>query len=80
MQPINFVGVNKVLSKPRSMTDGQCGSLPVYSNGQMCVSCWELNDQEIEAVVKTRILYIGVFSGQTQPPILVTPFKDLLIP
>ncbi len=79
-QAINFVGVNKVLGKPVDLTDAECGSLPVYSDGKVCVSCWELTDQEIEDVVKTRRMYCLVMSGYTQPPILLSPYRDIVIP
>lgn len=80
MNPINFTKVNRVLSKPPDMSVEECGSLPVYSDGQMCVSCWELTDGELDAIVKTRRIYCAVFAGESQPPILLTPFVDLLIP
>ncbi len=80
MDPINFVGVNRVLNAPAELTVEECGSLPVYSDGKVCVSCWELSDHEVETLIKTRRVYVLIMSGHTQPPMIVSVHKDSLIP
>lgn len=42
MLAIKFKEANKNLSKPENMTDEECGSLWVYSDGRQCISCWRL--------------------------------------
>jgi hypothetical protein len=79
MKPIEFKEMNVILKKPDSMTDEECGSLPVYCDGESCISCWELSDEDIEKLIKTRKLWFRVFSGITQPPIGFTvdkPFEE----
>lgn len=72
MKPIEFKEQSKVLGKPESMTDEECSSLPVYSDGAQCVSCWKLSDEEIKLISETGCMYVGVLSGSTQPPIWLT--------
>lgn len=79
MKPIVFDEMNGVLTKPENMTDEECSSLPVYRDGTQCISCWELSDDDIEKLSKTRKLWVFVISGVTQPPIgfsAVKPFGN----
>ena len=46
MKPIKFKEANRNLLKPASMTDEECKSLWVYTNGIVCVSCWKLSFKE----------------------------------
>lgn len=71
MKPIEFNEQNKVLLKPENMTDEECKSLPVFSNGKECISCWQLSDEEIEKLKETKCIWLGVLSGQTQPPVFL---------
>lgn len=38
MKPINFKEATKVLQRPSTMTDAECASLHVWSDGKQCVS------------------------------------------
>ena len=69
--PVDFKGANKNLTKPKGADDLQCSSLPVFSNGINCVSCWELTDEDLITIAQDRRIYVSVWSGQTQPPIAV---------
>lgn len=69
--PIKFNGMNYELSKPKGMDDLQCSSLPVFRNEINCVSCWEFTDEEIQEIIKTKRIYVSLWSGFTQPPILL---------
>jgi hypothetical protein len=62
MKPIEFIEQNKTLGKPESMTDEECGSLPVFSDGNQCISCWQLTDEEIEKIKETKCIWLGVMS------------------
>lgn len=56
MKPIKFAEANKNLLKPSSMTDAECRSLWVYTDGRECVSCWKLTwAQRIKALLFGRI-------------------------
>lgn len=79
MKPTEFKEQNKVLSKPDNMTDEECSSLPVYTDGKLCISCWELTWRDIWQIIKTRRVWLWVLSGRTQPPVIVSadfPFLE----
>jgi len=69
MLAIKFKEANKNLLKPESMTDEECGSLWVYSDGRECISCWRLTWKErIKALLFGKV-WLSVLSGHTQPPV-----------
>ena len=68
---VEFPEVNAHLGKPIDMSDEECGTLPVYTDGTQCISCWRLTPEEMEHVQKTHCVFVGVHSGRTQPPIWV---------
>ena len=72
MKPINFKQSTKTLMSPG------CGDLPVYSDGKTVISCWKPSFVERVKILLTGRVYVGVKSGNTQPPMYVdasTPFK-----
>lgn len=69
--PVNFKGANGDLLAPNGVDDVSCSSLPVFRNGINCVSCWEFSEAEITEIIKTKRIYISLWSGKTQPPIYV---------
>lgn len=80
MKPIEFKEQNRTLGKPEGMTDEECSSLPVYANGSECISCWQLSDEELKKILETKCIWVGVLSGNTQPPIFLTvetPFVEI---
>ena len=58
MKPIDFEQSTKVLQKPGTLSDSQCGALPVWCDGKQCVSCWKPSIKE-----RINILFGG--SGST---------------
>ncbi len=69
MKAIKFHNANKNLQKPSGMTEEECHSLWVYTDGSQCISCWKLSfTQRIKALVFGRI-WLSVLSGHTQPPV-----------
>lgn len=69
MKPIKFAQANKNLMKPANMTDEECSSLWVYTDGKQCVSCWKMSwRQRIKALIYGKV-WLSVLSGQTQPPV-----------
>ena len=72
MKLIQFREVNAKL-----VADG-CGNLPVYRDGEQCVTCWQLSGEELLAVLQTKRVWLRV-KGQSQPPVMLTatdPFED----
>ena len=71
MNPTTFKEKNRTLTRPVDMTDEQCSSLDVYTDGETCVSSWRMTLRErLSALIFGRC-WIGVRSGQTQPPIWI---------
>jgi len=69
LTPADFPEVTKILGKPESMTDEECSPLPVWSDGETCVSCWKLSfAQRINVLIHGKV-WLGVLFGATQPPV-----------
>lgn len=77
MKPIKFNQANKNLLKPDSMTEDECSSLWVYTDGNQCISCWKMNwKQRIKALFFGKI-WLSVMSGRTQPPVWIDCCKTV---
>ena len=79
MKPIDFDEQTKVLTKPAGMTDEQCGSLPVFCNGEQIISRWQMSWWERIKVFCSGKIWVSVWSGHTSPPIcpmIDTPFAN----
>ncbi|MGE0294925.1 MAG: hypothetical protein AB7P97_21470 [Hyphomonadaceae bacterium] len=72
LQPTKFDEQNVQLGAPG------CSDLPArYENG-LFVSCWELTDEQIEVILKTRTVWLGV-QASGHPPVWLTvalPFRS----
>lgn len=71
MKPIQFKQSTKVLQKPSTISINECGSVPVWSDGKQCVSCWKASFQERIKILFTGKIWLGVLSGKTQPPVFL---------
>lgn len=72
MKPIDFPQSTKVLQKPSTMSDKECSSLHVWSDGKQCVSCWKPTFKERMNILFGGKVWLGVYSGKTQPPVFVS--------
>ena len=71
MKPIKFAEANKNLLKPQNMTDEECSSLWVFTDGKQCISCWKLSfKRRLSALIHGKV-WLSVLSGQTQLPVWV---------
>lgn len=80
MLPINFKEENRPpLGKPDCMTDEQCMSLPVFSDGSQYWSCWQPNKEDIEAINAGKPIWLNVLGAGHPPVSLQTdyPFRYL---
>jgi hypothetical protein len=77
MKPVNFKQVNKNLLKPEGMTEDECGSLPVYNDGQTCISCWQPSLRERISILLFGKIWLWVHSGNTQPPVAIEGLKTI---
>lgn len=75
MIPTAFPEQNKTLTKPEGMDD--CGSLPVYNDGQQSISCWQMSWRErLSALLRGKV-WLQVYAGSTQPPVSLTAAKSV---
>ena len=77
MKPINFPQANKALLQPEGMTDEECGSLPVHTDGHTCLSLWKLSWRERLSALFFGKAWLWVYSGQTQPPVALMAYRDV---
>lgn len=87
MKPVSFDEMNTVIGenqaeymplpalvKPCSVRDGD--DVNVIPRGNV-ISCWELSDEEIAEIVKTKRVYLSVLTfGEPVRPCLVTVKKE----
>ena len=80
MRPCIFDEANVVLNKPEGMTDEECVSLSIHTDGSICISKWvEHSWRKRVRFLFDGVIWLGVFSGSSQPPVYVrtdTPFED----
>lgn len=79
MKPVKFKEANKNLLKPDSMTDEECSSLWVYTDGVQCVSCWRLTFKERMFALLFGKVWLSVLSGHTQPPVWLDCSKTVFV-
>jgi len=77
MEPIKFQQANKELLKPLGMTDEECGSLPIYTDGKRCISLWKMTWRERLSALFFGKIWLSVHSGQTQPPVWLMAAKEI---
>lgn len=78
MKPIEFKHQTKVLNKPENMTDEECQSLPVFSNGKQVISCWAMTWKERFQALLFGKVWLSVYSGHTQPPVWLSVEKEVI--
>lgn len=77
MKPIEFEGVDVTYAK------GQSEYLPLptqWINENTILTCWELTDEEIKVLKKTKKLWLGVmtFRNPLQPLLLSTNKEEII--
>ncbi len=75
MKPIRFKESTTTLGRPRSMTDEECGSLPVFRDDHRFVSCWKGDWKERLKFLFTGKVWLGVVTQGQQPPVWNTVHK-----
>lgn len=71
MKPKKFTESNCVLERPKEMTEDECGRLPIWTDGDMCISCWGVPFIERIKILLRGQVWLGVKSGNTMPPVFV---------
>lgn len=78
MDPIKFKEQNITYTKPETMTDEECGSLPAYTDGWNNISCFRLSLRERLKVLFKGVIWLNVL-GSGQPPVWLgveSPFVE----
>jgi hypothetical protein len=80
MTPKFFKEADVELKKPANMTDEECSSLWIHRTDGQCISLWKTTLWERVKFLFHGHIWIGVLSGETQPPIWLdcnkTTFKE----
>lgn len=72
MNPIEFINQTKVLqpnSNQKEIDGKQVGTLPIFTDGDQVISCWRLSFRERIKALWFGKIWLGIYSGQTQPPV-----------
>ncbi len=74
MKPVKELYYNDVLKAPKDSEN--VDDLPIarikFNDGQQAVeSCWELTDEELQEVLKSKKVYFTCM-GKTHPPIILS--------
>lgn len=65
MKPIEFEGQTHIIAKEQK----EFLPLPVAIEGNCCTTCWELNEEELQELIKTKKLWLHQFNfGQKIQP------------
>ncbi len=74
MKPITFKHAIKTLQPSgKTYSENVTGvdPLPVWTDGEQCVSCWQMSLAERLKALFTGRVWLAVLSGSTQPPACV---------
>lgn len=80
MKPTDFPEKTVVLQRPAGMTEEQCGTLAVFTDGEHCVSRWAPSWKERLLIALGAPVWLWVWSGHTQPPVAVSVDSPFVAP
>lgn len=81
MKPVAFKYVNKVLNpsgKEYSQNVTGVDPLPIWTDGEQCLSCWSLSWRERLNVLLFGHVWLATLTGANQPPVCLTADKEYL--
>lgn len=77
MKPTDFKESTKTLERPDALTDLECSSLHVFTNGRECISLWKPSLRERLSILIHGNVWLSIHSGQTQPPVWLDGSKTV---
>ena len=81
MTPVDFRHAQKRLTpSTRNYSDNveSVQPLPIWTDGEQCLSCWQMSWRErLSALVFGRV-WLAVLSGNAQPPAFLSAARDYL--
>lgn len=81
MKPINFKHSNITLQpsgKTYSDNVTKVTELPIWTDGEQCLSCWKMSWRERFSSLIFGRVWISALTGSTQPPIFAMVEKEYL--
>jgi len=81
MKPVRFNYQNRVLQpsgKEYSENVTGVDPLPVWTDGEQCVSCWRMTWRERLSALLFGRVWLAILSGGTQPPVWIGASRDYL--
>ena len=82
MKPIDFKYANLTL-QPSGKTYSEhvtgVDPLPIFTNGEQCVSCWQMSWRERLSALFIGRVWLAVLSGGSQPPVRLVAEKSYLM-
>jgi hypothetical protein len=81
MKPIQFEHSNQVLQPSgQEYSDNVTGvdPLPVWTDGEQCVSCWKMSLRERFSALLFGRVWLSLLSGYTQPPAFIQASREYL--
>jgi hypothetical protein len=69
MKATIFPQANKILTAPPGQED-EVYDLPVWSDGDRCISCWQPTEEERAAIARGEPMWLWIV-GDTHPPVAV---------
>jgi len=76
MEPIPFKESNRMLTKPEGLSHEECGSLPAFTNGEVCITKHKMSFRERLHCLFKGYIWLHILSGSTQPPISIQAYKS----
>lgn len=83
MRPVPFKYSNKTLNPSgKTYSNNVTGvePLPIWSDGEQCVSCWRPTWKERLSILLFGRVWLAILSGSTHPPAFVDGRKEYLKP
>ena len=81
MKPVQFRYSNKILQPSGKQYSGNIASvdpLPIWTDDEQCVSCWQMSLRERLSTLIFGRVWIAVLSGGTQPAVYLTASRSYL--
>lgn len=81
MEPVEFEYANWTLRPSGQRYSDNVigvGPLPVWTDGEQCVSCWRMSLKERLAALLFGRVWLALLSGRSQPPVLLVVARDYL--
>ncbi len=82
MIPSKFKLANATLTAPLLRKDimyvEEIGNLPIWTDGESCVSLWRMSFRERLSALLFGRVWLFVLSGRTQPPVSLYVAKETL--